>query len=110
MAIFHITTASEWAQAEPAGVYEGDTLASEGFIHCSTERQVAVVANARFRGRSGLVVLHVDEPRLTAPVKYENLEGGAECFPHIYGRLNLDAVVAVTPFEASADGEFTFPV
>ena len=105
--ICHITTVDHWEDAQRAGTYEGDTLATEGFIHCSTREQVAVVANARFRGREDLVVLHIDESRLSAPVKYENLEGGEELFPHIYGPLNLDAVGDVTILK-SVGGEFQF--
>ena len=110
MSIFHITGSSEWAHAQAAGAYEGDTLSAEGFIHCSTEVQVAFVANAIYRGRGDLVVLHVDEARLLAPVKYENVEGGVELFPHIYGPLNLDAVITVTKFTPGPDGEFSFAV
>ncbi len=107
MTIFHITTAAQWRSAQRAGTYEGDTLGTEGFIHCSTMQQVAVVANRVFRGREGLVVLHIDESRLSAPVKYENLEGGEELFPHIYGPLNAAAVEEVTQL-VSTDGEFRF--
>ena len=108
MAIFHITTESQWAAVERAGRYAGDSLAAEGFIHCSTAVQVATVANARFRGQAGLVVLHIDEARLDAPVKYENLEGGTELFPHIYGPLNANAVTAVTPLIPGTGGAFEF--
>ena len=99
--IFHITTAEAWAQARATGSYTADSLATEGFIHCSEADQYAWVANQRFRGRQDLVLLHVDEPRLAAPVRRENLEGGERLFPHIYGALNLDAVVDVVPFRPS---------
>ena len=53
--IFHITTAAAWEQARAAGAYTADSLATEGFIHCSDPHQVAWVANTRFRGRSDLI-------------------------------------------------------
>jgi uncharacterized protein (DUF952 family) len=32
-------------------------------------------------------------------IRYENLEGGDELFPHIYGRLDRAAVLAAEPLE-----------
>ena len=104
--IFHITSAETWNAAQASGAYAADSLATEGFIHCSEADQYCWVANQRFRGRQDLVLLHIDEARLQAPVQRENLEGGERLFPHIYGALNLDAVVQVTPFTPTATGQF----
>ena len=106
--IYHITTSAAWEASRALGAYEGDSLNSEGFIHCSTVRQVASVANAIFRGVEGLVVLHIEESRLASPLKYENLEGGGDLFPHLYGPIDADAVVRVTPLAAGPDSEFAF--
>ena len=83
-----------------------EAFAAEGFVHCSEPDQVVRVANARFVGRTDLVLLWISVARLTAPVRYENLEGGTELFPHVYGPINLDAVVAVTPFRPDPAGVF----
>jgi uncharacterized protein (DUF952 family) len=82
----------------------------EGFIHCSTREQVIQVANIRFRGQSGLVLLFIDTEKVAAEIIYENLEGGQQLFPHIYGELNTDAVMQVAEFEPDADGYFTLSV
>lgn len=104
--IFHITTAAAWDDARARGSYTADSLASEGFIHCSEHDQFVWVANTRFRGRPDLVLLHVDEARLQSMVRRENLEGGQALFPHIYGPLNVDAVLAVSAMRPAADGGF----
>ena len=88
-------------------MYEADSLSSEGFIHCSDRHQVIRVANDRFRNRHDLVILQIDTARLEAPLRYENLEGGDELFPHVYGSLTMSAIVQTTPFEPNADGRFT---
>ncbi len=106
--ILHITTRETWEAAQRRGVYHGDTLATEGFIHCSTPQQTARVANARFRGVTGLVLLCID-PSLVGPeVRYEESEPGQR-FPHIYGPLNTGAVVNVVAFEPGPKGEFIIP-
>jgi len=97
---------NEWSEAVKRGRYEARSLTTEGFIHCSDRGQVIRVANSIFRSTGGLLLLHIDRERLRSPVVYENLEGGTEMFPHVYGPINLDAVRRVTPFEPAEDGSF----
>jgi len=56
-----------------------------------------------------LVLLCIDRERVAAPVREENLEGGADQFPHIYGPLNPDAVYQVINFVPGSDGLFELP-
>ncbi len=112
--IVHITTRDEWAAAQPAGSFRAASLDSEGFIHCSTWQQVLAVANLFYRGRGDLLLLRIDESRLHAPLKWEapaHPDPGqagefdeTDRFPHIYGELNLDAVVAVASLRENRDG------
>jgi uncharacterized protein (DUF952 family) len=104
--IFHITTHKRWDSGVAEGSYRPEAFPVDGFIHCSTRDQVIQVANLRFRGQRGLVLLAIDTDKVTAKIVYENLEGGQQLFPHIYGELNLDAVVQVSEFEPRADGYF----
>jgi uncharacterized protein (DUF952 family) len=98
--IFHITTREAWDEAARAGEYRGDTLESEGFIHCSEQHQVAGVANAVFAGREDLVLLQIDPSQVRAEIRYEDAPDGAGRFPHIYGPLNADAVARVIHYRA----------
>ena len=110
--IFHITRQEAWAKREDqsaVGCYRPEMFPVEGFVHCSTRDQVVKVADIRFRGQKGLVLLCIDTDKVTAEIRYENLEGGRELFPHIYGEINTDAVVQVAEFEAGVNGHFTLP-
>lgn len=111
--IYHIATAQAWTGARSAGSYtestRGLSLAEVGFIHCSNADQVTRVADTFYRRASGLVLLVIDPDRLTAELRDEDLDGRGEAFPHVYGPLNLDAVVDVVPFEPAEDGRFTLP-
>jgi len=110
--IYHIATASDWARAQAAGEYTtstlGTTLAEEGFIHCSAAEQVAGVANMVYQGLPDLLVLVIDTGRVRPEIRLEQLPGSAEPFPHIYGPLNVDAVVETRRFEPGPDGRFSF--
>ena len=105
--IFHICQEKDWESAQEAGVYTADSLESEGFIHCSEKGQVAKVANSFYKGIEGLVLLHISIDNIEAKIRWEEVEG--EGFPHIYGPINLDAVVGVKTFEAEEDGVFVYP-
>jgi uncharacterized protein (DUF952 family) len=106
MVLFHITSEAAWKGALQTGEYTADSLTTEGFIHCSETHQVAWVANQRFRGRQDLVLLRIEPARLHARVVHENLEGGEQLFPHVYGTIPVGAVVEVIPLRPGPTGEF----
>jgi len=91
--IYHLTTKEEWLDAQRKGQYEAPSLAAEGFIHNSEERQVAGVLERYYKGKTGLVKLSIDTERLTSPLYYDWSASLEDTFPHIYGPINLDAVV-----------------
>ena len=110
--IYHIAAAADWARACRDGQYtmstRGRTLAEEGFIHTSTAGQVALVANAFYQGESDLLLLVIDVGLVDSQIRYEHVPGQAQPYPHIYGPLNIDAVVQTRPFEPDPDGQFSF--
>lgn len=107
--ILHITQQSAWKAAIQAGSYPTPPIAADAFIHCSRPDQLTRVADYIFRGQQDLVLLCIATDRLTAKLDPEGLEEGDEEFPHIFGQINLDAVVAVLDFPPKEDGTFTLP-
>ena len=96
MPLHHLVADDEWRLAEAAGAYAPATLEREGFIHLSTSDQLPRTAERFYAGRTDLVVVTVHEDRLRAPLRYDPADG--EEFPHLYGPLNLDAVIDVKPW------------
>ena len=95
--IYHLAFRSDWEAGVAAGEYRAPSLAEEGFIHASgDEEQLLRVAARLFAGRTDLLVLDVDTEQLAAgsPVIREPARSG-EIYPHVYGLINLDAVVRV---------------
>ncbi len=93
--IYHVTTQAAWQQAQQQGFYEAPSLAAEGFIHLSTEAQVAGVLERYYKGQTNLLLLHIDESKLLAALKYELAPSVNELFPHVFGVINLDAVTSI---------------
>jgi uncharacterized protein (DUF952 family) len=106
--ILHITQRDRWEAATKLGNYSSDSLATEGFIHCSTLAQVIGSANRFFKDQTNLVILEIAIDRVTAEIKYEGVDP-QNLYPHIYGELNIDAVDRVIPLSAGADGLLTMP-
>ena len=106
--LFHLADRQQWEAARTAGRYEistrGRTLQEEGFIHCSQRHQVRTVADAIFAGADDLVLLTIDAERVPAPIRYEGPD-----FPHIYGPLPVDAVVAAVPVHRDEAGRLDLP-
>ena len=94
--IYHVVFEDDWQNAIQKGFYAADSLAIEGFIHTSKEEQVEGVLQRYYANKTNLLLLHIDESKLTSPLKFEKALSVNEEFPHIYGRLNLDAVVSVS--------------
>lgn len=116
--IYHITTRKSLDEAQSRGYYQAPSLESEGFIHCSARHQILGVANDFYREQSDLLLLCIDENRLGAPLVWEapahpnpdQAEQAADdsVFPHIYGVLNLDAVIGAFDFSEARTG-FALP-
>jgi uncharacterized protein (DUF952 family) len=107
--LFHLAIAQEWDQARSSGeAYRQSTLGvhleEQGFIHCSFADQVQGVADAVYHGRRDTVLLEIDPSLVGAQVRIENLEGGDDAFPHVYGPLPVAAVVAARDVPVDADG------
>ena len=116
MNIVHVTTRKAWIEATRLGRYSVPSLETDGFIHASTVSQVLPVAAKFYQGLTGLVLLEIDPKRLTSELKWEPPTGGplpgvpeGDAFPHIYGPINLDAVIQVLDFEPDEKGEFHLP-
>jgi uncharacterized protein (DUF952 family) len=107
--IYKICTASEWHEAEHAGAYRGSAVdRKDGFIHFSTAEQAAETASKWFAGQRDLVLVAVDGDALGARLKWEPSRGGA-LFPHLYGDLQLSAVLRVDRLPLDAHGRHVFP-
>ncbi|WP_432175700.1 DUF952 domain-containing protein [Streptomyces sp. Tue6028] len=109
--LLHITERSLWDAARASGTYEmstrGRTLGEEGFIHCSTRRQLPGVASflyGSYAGPDELVVLVIDAERVGSPVRHEAMKPGGEEFPHVYGPIPVEAVVDVETWDPQTAG------
>ena len=98
--IVHLCQRQQWEAARRVGVYRPASLESEGFIHCSRPEQIGKVAQRFYRQLPDLVLLWIDPPRVQPKIRWEAADG--ETFPHIYGPLNLDAVIAIQEYDVES--------
>jgi len=103
--IYHITDEASWERAVRVGSYATESLAAEGFIHCSTENQVAGTLSRYFSGRTDLVLLKIQVGHITQSLRLEPAHD--ELFPHLYSPLPCSAVETVYRLELYPDGSFS---
>ena len=106
--VLHIRKREAWERALARGVYETDALLEDGFIHLSYPHQVVRVADFLYTRQKDLLLLCIDPAKVQTEIKVEKL-GTSETFPHLYGPLNLEAVVRVLEFPPNSDGTFRLP-
>ena len=109
LAAFKVLTTAELGELEGGSFAGSADDRRDGFIHLSTAAQLTGTVDRHFAGHDGLQVAEVDLDALGDAVRWEPSRGG-EDFPHLYGPLPLDAVVAYGPLEREADGTVKLPV
>jgi len=107
--IYHIAYKKDWIESKKTGAYKTNSLDSDGFIHCSPLEKIEESANNFFKDQNDLLILCIDEERVISNVIWEDLYDTNFKFPHIYGNLNVDAVLRTVDFEPDAKGKFNLP-
>lgn len=102
--LFHICRPIDWQAANKAGMYTAESIRSEGFIHCSRAAQVVPVANQFYKAVLPLVILWIDPAKVKPTIKWESV--GEGIFPHIYGPVSTEAIIAVADFSPDPDGTY----
>ena len=105
---YHGTPKKYFDSLDPAQPYVPEPFAREGFIH-TTEGREAVPAVLTLHYKASTepwLVLYIDQDRVTSPIRYDDAE---KVFPHIYGPLNRDAIIAVMDIDRASDGTFLKP-
>jgi uncharacterized protein (DUF952 family) len=106
---YKVLTAPQMGDLE-AGSFEGAPIdIQDGYIHLSTAAQLTETVDKHFADEPNLWVAAIDLEALGDTIKWEVSRGGAE-FPHLYGALTLETVVAYSPLERTGDGSVALPV
>ena len=89
--IYHVATIVEWQGFEHEQVYAPSAFEREGFIHLCHLNQLQGVLDRYYKSVPDLLLLHVNETKISSPLKFEAGANG-ELFPHVYGKINKDAI------------------
>ncbi len=101
--IYHIASIAAWEAAQENNQYIHPSLAAEGFIHACSKEQLNGVLDRYYKNVTDIVLLEIDESKLTNPLKYELAPSVNEMFPHCFGYINTDAVVSVSEYDSFAN-------
>ncbi len=104
----HLVPKSYFDSLNPEADYVPAPFAQDGFIHCTDDPdEMAHVANSFYRAEPPPhFYLYIDKHKVRSPVRYDD---AAHKYPHIYGPLNRDAIVAIREAPRDANGNFLPP-
>lgn len=104
---YKVLTAAQFTALQ-AGSFEGAPVdIADGYIHLSKASQLTGTVRKHFAGQEGLIVVAIGLDRVSAPVRWEVSRGG-QLFPHLYGQLSMDDVLAYAPLRWH-EGEVVLP-
>jgi uncharacterized protein (DUF952 family) len=101
----HLTPVDVWNGQRDRAEYLPEAFAAEGFIHCTDGEALVVEVGNRYYTKDPrtFCLLSIDVARVLARTIYED---AAQVYPHIYGPLNVDAVIDVRAVIRASDGAF----
>jgi uncharacterized protein (DUF952 family) len=94
MIIYHIVLPEVWENFKDRDFYEAESLQTEGFIHCSFAEQISGVLDRYYKTAEKVLILHLETDKLTSKL-VEEPSTNNEIYPHIYGKINRDAIVEI---------------
>lgn len=103
--ILHIATPTEWDAARDIGQIAPPSLATEGFVHCSTRGQLTGTLTRHFADAGVLVLLTIDPTVVAGDLRWEESVPGEPPFPHVYAPIPVEAVVAAERIEHVGDAQ-----
>lgn len=107
---YKVLTGPQMLALEQDARFEGAPIdLADGYIHLSTAAQLTETVDKHFAGQGDLHVAAVDLEALGNAIKWEESRGG-QLFPHLYGLLELEVVIAYGPLKREADGTVKLPV
>lgn len=92
--IYHVISQIDWEDVKKSEFYAPDSLIREGFIHFSLREQIPGVIERYYKDQTGLLVIKVEINKLKSKLEFEQVPDSG-LFPHLYGKLNMNAVIGV---------------
>jgi uncharacterized protein (DUF952 family) len=105
--IFHIADPALWLAANET--YKPAPFDREGFIHCSTAAQLDGTLRKHFSGMDEVLLLAIDTEAEKDYIRFEDLYGSGQEFPHVYRPLPVASVLDTFLLSRGESGDYKVP-
>lgn len=106
MVILHCIEKKKWEEVKHFDSFGKEQIELEGFIHCSPVEYFWRVA-ADFRSiEEELVLLCIETEKVNAIIKWEDGDNCGRAYPHVYGEINMNAVIDVLEYRKDNEGNY----
>ncbi len=101
----HLVPTESWERQKSGETYVPEAYDNDGFIHLTIGAANLIDVGNRYykQDARSFVALELDKDRITARVQFDDESGR---YPHVYGPLNVGAVVSVRPVKREENGAF----
>ena len=102
---YHLVLEEAWAAADPTAPFAAESLATEGFVHCTDRAEELAKTFDRYYASDDrpFCAVTVDLDALDVPWRYD-VPGSP--YPHVYGTIARRAILDVRPVARHPDGRF----
>ncbi len=104
--IYKILTHKEWEAANKLAHVKTDLDDKDGFIHCSTAKQLALTLRLYFKEEKSVIICEIETCDLDrSEYSFERVLSNKrpiQEFPHIYGKLNIEQISKTWKLEKEA--------
>lgn len=104
--IIHCMKKSTWEDRKEKEFWGNENLKAEGFTHCSIPELFWRIVPNFIGTDEELVLVCIDEKKLTSEVRFEDGDNCGRYYPHVYGLINNSAVMQVLPFQKDILGNY----
>lgn len=104
--ILHCMKKSIWEERKNKEYWGQRELDTEGFLHCSTIEHFWRIVWLFEEEQDEFVIVCIDEEKLESEVRYEDGDNCGRAYPHIYGLVNISAVVDTLSFLRDESGKY----
>lgn len=94
MPIYHVVLPETWENFKDEKFYEAESLQIEGFIHCSFAGQLEGVLQRYYKDAEKVLIMEIDTEKLAAKL-LDEISTGGEIYPHVYGKINREAIAGI---------------
>ncbi len=104
--VYHMLESTSLNEAYRTGYVINPSLKKEGFTHCVKKNQILQIANKYYLKGKDILLIEIDQRKLSYPLRFDYVSSYRDFFPHIYGPINITAITRIYKLKRNTQGQY----